>query len=73
VVAPAALDCSELDPATHELWLLQMPFSVRPLLRGKGSSQGVMLHASAQLLQRGTLCPCRARQADGQHTAITVQ
>jgi len=73
VVAPPALDCAEVDPATHELWLLQMPFSVRPLLRGKGSLQGVMFHASAQLLQHGTPCLCRASQVRGQHTANTVQ
>ena len=29
VVADPLLDCSALDPDTHELWLLQMPVDVR--------------------------------------------
>ena len=46
--ADPLLDCSALDPDTHELWLLQMPVDVRALLQCFASIRKAPLAACQQ-------------------------
>lgn len=56
--ADPLLDCSALDPDTHELWLLQMPVDVRTLLQCFASS---CCNLKAPLAGHLRFCTCRQR------------